>query len=106
MAVALLQEPKLLILDEPTVGVDPLLREKQFSCIQLKPSYIFNLLLLLNRIWNHLIDVSNMSNTTIIITTHYIEEARKADRVGLMRGGTILAENSPSSLLKLYGQAV
>jgi ABC-type multidrug transport system ATPase subunit len=47
-----------------------------------------------------------MSQTTIIITTHYIEEARKADRVGLMRGGKILAENSPDNLLKQYGTSV
>ncbi|CAF0871109.1 unnamed protein product [Rotaria sp. Silwood1] len=60
LACALLQQPQLLILDEPTVGVDPLLREK---------------------IWSHLINISKTSKTTIIITTHYIEEARKADRV-------------------------
>jgi ABC-type multidrug transport system ATPase subunit len=59
-----------------------------------------------NRIWNHLIDISKMSQTTIIITTHYIEEARKADRVGLMRGGKILAENSPEYLLNYYGTDV
>ncbi|RNA38959.1 ABC transporter G family member 20-like, partial [Brachionus plicatilis] len=81
MAIALLQEPKLLILDEPTVGVDPILREK---------------------IWSHLIDISKTSQTTIIITTHYIEEARKADRVGLIRNGRILAENSPEFLLETY----
>ncbi|KAJ8315994.1 hypothetical protein KUTeg_006008 [Tegillarca granosa] len=59
-AVALLHEPELLILDEPTVGVDPILRE---------------------RIWEHLISIARQggSETTIIITTHYIEEARKAD---------------------------
>ncbi|CAF4450624.1 unnamed protein product, partial [Adineta steineri] len=60
LACALLQQPQLLLLDEPTVGVDPLLREK---------------------IWSHLIHISQTSRTTIIITTHYIEEARKANRV-------------------------
>ncbi|CAF0942665.1 unnamed protein product [Brachionus calyciflorus] len=84
MAIALLQEPKLLILDEPTVGVDPILREK---------------------IWSHLIDISKASHTTIIITTHYIEEARKADRVGLIRNGKILAENSPEYLLQTYNES-
>ncbi|CAF1285518.1 unnamed protein product [Didymodactylos carnosus] len=61
LACALLQQPELLILDEPTVGVDPLLREK---------------------IWSHLILISKTNGTTIVITTHYIEEARKANRVG------------------------
>ena len=61
LAVALLQEPELLILDEPTVGVDPLLRQT---------------------IWRHLIKISRTTTTTIIITTHYVEEARQANRVG------------------------
>ncbi|XP_064650720.1 ABC transporter G family member 20-like isoform X2 [Lineus longissimus] len=77
-AIALLQEPKLIILDEPTVGVDPLLRQ---------------------RIWNHLIDISQTGDVTIIITTHYIEEARQADMVGLMRNGRLLAEAPPEQLL-------
>ncbi|CAF4912728.1 unnamed protein product [Rotaria sp. Silwood1] len=83
LACALLQQPQLLILDEPTVGVDPLLREK---------------------IWRHLINISKTNKTTIIITTHYIEEARKADRVGLMRSGRMLAEDEPSSILNKYNQ--
>lgn len=84
MMCALLQEPQLLILDEPTVGVDPLLREK---------------------IWDHLIKIASTSGTTIIITTHYIEEARKADRVGLMRNGRILAEDSPENLLNTFEES-
>nr|XP_045625785.1 ABC transporter G family member 20-like [Procambarus clarkii] len=80
-AAALLHEPDLLILDEPTVGVDPLLRSS---------------------IWAHLLDVCKTASTTIIITTHYIEEARQADRVGLMRGGRLLAETSPSSLIQHF----
>lgn len=85
MAIALLQEPQLLILDEPTVGVDPLLREK---------------------IWNHLVDIAKQTHTTIIITTHYIEEARKADRVGLIRNGRILAEQPPDYLLQIHNETV
>lgn len=75
LACALLQQPKLLLLDEPTVGVDPLLREK-FVCFQIhfKQSVLI-------RIWTHLSDISRSDQTTIIITTHYIEEARKANRV-------------------------
>ncbi|UJR38629.1 hypothetical protein I4U23_031294 [Adineta vaga] len=83
LACALLQQPKLLILDEPTVGVDPLLREK---------------------IWNHLINICQTSQTTILITTHYIEEARKANQVGLMRSGRMLAEDDPLNLLTQYNQ--
>eukprot|EP00057_Strongylocentrotus_purpuratus_P015081 XP_011669555.1 PREDICTED: ABC transporter G family member 20 [Strongylocentrotus purpuratus] len=80
-AVALIQSPELLILDEPTVGVDPLLRQK---------------------IWDYLLKFSIEQNTTIILTTHYIEEARNADVVGLMRNGKILSEDSPQSLLEVH----
>ncbi|XP_074652584.1 ABC transporter G family member 20-like isoform X2 [Tubulanus polymorphus] len=80
-AIALLQEPPLVILDEPTVGVDPLLRQ---------------------RIWDHLLEISQTSRTTIVITTHYIEEARQANKVGLMRNGRLLAESSPDELIRLY----
>lgn len=59
-AVALMHDPELLILDEPTVGVDPLLRQS---------------------IWNHLIQITKDGNKTVIITTHYIEEARQAHTV-------------------------
>ncbi|CAF3075028.1 unnamed protein product [Rotaria sp. Silwood2] len=83
LACALLQQPQLLLLDEPTVGLDPLLRKK---------------------IWDHLIHISKTSRTTIIITTHYIEEARQANRVGLMRSGRMLAEDEPSLLLIKYNQ--
>lgn len=59
-AVALMHDPELLILDEPTVGVDPLLRQS---------------------IWNHLVQITKDGNKTVIITTHYIEEARQAHTV-------------------------
>lgn len=60
LAAALIHEPELLILDEPTVGVDPLLREI---------------------IWDHFKEVTNNGQTTIIITTHYIDETRQANLV-------------------------
>ncbi len=63
-------------------------------------------IVLSKRIWDHLIEIAATSGTSIIITTHYIEEARKADRVGLMRNGRILAEDSPSNLLKTYQENV
>ncbi|XP_017780576.1 PREDICTED: ABC transporter G family member 20 isoform X1 [Nicrophorus vespilloides] len=80
-AVALMHDPELLILDEPTVGVDPLLRQS---------------------IWNHLVQITKDGNKTVIITTHYIEEARQAHTIGLMRSGKLLAEESPSRLLTMY----
>ncbi|XP_046816635.1 ABC transporter G family member 23 isoform X1 [Vespa crabro] len=80
-AVALMHDPELLILDEPTVGVDPLLRQS---------------------IWNHLVQITKDGNKTVIITTHYIEEARQAHTIGLMRSGRLLAEESPRALLTMY----
>ncbi|CAG2175278.1 unnamed protein product, partial [Oppiella nova] len=80
LATALLHNPPLLILDEPTVGVDLILRET---------------------IWKHL---ENLCKTglTVILTTHYIEEARNAAKVGFMRSGRILAEDSPHHLLRRH----
>ena len=80
LACALLHSPPLLLLDEPTVGVDPLLR---------------------SRIWSHLATLSQQG-TTIIITTHYIEEARQAHYVGFMRNGRILEEGQPDELIGRY----
>lgn len=80
-AVALMHDPELLILDEPTVGVDPLLRQS---------------------IWTHLVRITRPGDKTVIITTHYIEEARQAHCIGLMRSGRLLAEESPQALLTMY----
>ncbi|XP_046645712.1 ABC transporter G family member 20-like isoform X2 [Daphnia pulicaria] len=81
-AVALFHDPDLLILDEPTVGVDPVLRRS---------------------IWNHLVRLSVDHGKTVIVTTHYIEEARQANTIGLMRCGRLLVEDSPDNLLRNYG---
>ncbi|KPM08336.1 ABC transporter sub-family A-like protein 12 [Sarcoptes scabiei] len=81
LATALIHRPPLLILDEPTVGVDPLLRQS---------------------IWQHLIELSQKERLTVLITTHYIEEARGANQVGLMRHGRILVQQNPNTLLKTY----
>lgn len=77
-AAAMIHEPDLLILDEPTVGLDPILREK---------------------IWNFMLDVTRTSKLAIIITTHYIDEAKQADRCGLMRNGILLAEDTPRNII-------
>ena len=81
LACALLHSPPLLLLDEPTVGVDPVLRA---------------------RIWSHLRTLS-AEGSTIVITTHYIEEARQADYVGFMRGGRILQEGRPDDVIAQHG---
>ena len=79
-AVALLHQPQILILDEPTVGVDPVVRAN---------------------IWSHLQSLS-LDGVTIIITTHYIEEARDAHMVGIMRNGRLLAQEHPGVLMKKH----
>jgi ABC-2 type transport system ATP-binding protein len=54
------------------------------------------------RIWEHLRQIAD-GGTTVIITTHYIDEAGQADRVGLMRNGALLAEGTPRELMEPYG---
>ncbi|KAG5872759.1 hypothetical protein JTB14_030154 [Gonioctena quinquepunctata] len=83
LAASLVHKPELLIMDEPTVGVDPVLRDK---------------------IWNHLVNITKKENTSVIITTHYIEEARQADKVGLMREGRLLVEEAPGRLLTIFNK--
>lgn len=80
VAVTMMHSPRLLILDEPTAGLDHLIAET---------------------VWLHLRSLAEQG-VTCIITTHYIEEARHAHKVGMMRKGVILEENSPLSLLRKY----
>lgn len=54
------------------------------------------------RIWKYLVKVTEELGTAVIITTHYIEETREAHRVGLMRGGKLLAEESPEYLIQNF----
>ena len=55
-----------------------------------------------SRIWNHL-SLLGKSCVTTVITTHYIEEARQADRVGLMREGKLIVEEKPHDLMTRFG---
>ncbi|MED2975018.1 ABC transporter ATP-binding protein [Fictibacillus sp. B-59209] len=81
LAIALVHNPKLLILDEPTVGIDPELR--------------------LN-IWNELLRLKNEEGKTIIVTTHVMDEAERCDLVAMIREGRILANGTPDELKELY----
>ncbi|MFD1020780.1 ABC transporter ATP-binding protein [Thalassobacillus hwangdonensis] len=76
LAAALLHEPDVLILDEPTVGIDPILRQS---------------------IWNELYRLKE-SGKTIIVTTHVMDEAEKCDRLALLRDGSIIAQGTPNDL--------
>jgi ABC-2 type transport system ATP-binding protein len=78
LACTLIHEPKILFLDEPTVGVDP----------ELRVSF-----------WDYFHKLKSL-NITILITTHYMDEARRCDRVGFMQRGTLLTEGSPEELLR------
>ncbi|AIE61619.1 ABC transporter ATP-binding protein [Bacillus methanolicus] len=76
LAIALLHEPELLILDEPTVGIDPVLRKN---------------------IWNSFYDLKK-KGTTLIVTTHVMDEAEKCDRLGMIRNGELIAVGTPDEL--------
>jgi ABC-2 type transport system ATP-binding protein len=81
LACALVHEPKLLFLDEPTVGVDPELRAT---------------------FWDYF-KALRERGATVIITTHYIDEADHCSRVGLLRQGRLIADNEPSTLKRETG---
>lgn len=83
LAIALLHEPPLLILDEPTVGIDPVLRQS---------------------IWKEL-KALNRKGTTIVLTTHVMDEAEKCDRLAMIRDGQLLAVDTPAGLLAHTGSA-
>jgi ABC-2 type transport system ATP-binding protein len=85
IAIGLLQEPEILILDEPTVGVDAQSRNAVFEAL------------------NHL----TRSGVTILYTTHYMEEAeRLCSRVAIMDHGRIIALDRPASLIRTFAQGV
>lgn len=84
LAVAVLHEPQMLILDEPTSGVDPVARDS---------------------FWELLIDLSRKQGVTIFVTTHFMNEAMRCDRISLMHAGKVLAADAPQKLIDARGAA-
>ncbi len=83
LAVAVVHEPKLLILDEPTSGVDPVARDE---------------------FWELLIELSRQKGVTIFISTHFMNEAERCDRISLMHAGKVLASDTPVALCAVRGE--
>jgi ABC-2 type transport system ATP-binding protein len=81
LGIALIQNPSVLILDEPTVGIDPELRLS---------------------IWNELYRLRNSERKTIIVTTHVMDEALKCDVLAMIRDGRVLTKGSPNALMESY----
>src|SRR5262245_23656074 len=84
LAVAVLHHPAMLILDEPTSGVDPVARDA---------------------FWRTLIDLSRDDGVTIFISTHFMNEADRCDRISLMHAGKVLAVGEPEDLVRKRGSA-
>jgi ribosome-dependent ATPase len=84
LAVAVVHEPDLLILDEPTSGVDPLARDA---------------------FWELLIDLSRRRGVTIFVSTHFMNEAERCDRIAMMHAGRVLAIGTPAELVAQRGVA-
>ena len=84
LAVALVHRPEILILDEPTSGVDPLARD---------------------RFWELLIDLSRKDAVTIFVSTHFMNEAERCDRIALMDSGHVLVTGTPAQLIASRGAA-
>ncbi|MEU6812289.1 ABC transporter ATP-binding protein [Streptomyces sp. NPDC046831] len=82
LAVALLGTPELLVLDEPTVGLDPVLRRD---------------------LWNLFHDIAATRGATLLISSHVMDEAERCDHLLLMREGEILADDTPEALRSRTG---
>ncbi|MDT8403580.1 MAG: ribosome-associated ATPase/putative transporter RbbA [Sulfuriflexus sp.] len=79
LAVAMIHGPEMLILDEPTSGVDPVARDK---------------------FWNVLIELARRDNVTIFISTHFMNEAERCDRISLMHAGQVLVTDTPAAITR------
>jgi ribosome-dependent ATPase len=82
LAVAMIHKPEMLILDEPTSGVDPVARDG---------------------FWQILIDLARDDQVTIFISTHFMNEAERCDRISFMHDGRVLVSNTPAALIKKRG---
>ncbi len=82
LACALVHNPRLVLLDEPTVGIDPELRRS---------------------FWDYFAQL-NKEGVTLIVSTHHLDEAARCNRLGLMRFGKLLAQDDPGVLLRLSGK--
>ena len=78
LAVAMVHAPDILILDEPTSGVDPVARDA---------------------FWRILVDLSRRQSVTVFISTHYMNEAERCDRVALMHAGKVLVSDTPAAIM-------
>lgn len=84
LAVALIHAPEILILDEPTSGVDPIARDG---------------------LWQILVDLSRRDGVTIFISTHFMNEAQRCDRISLMHAGRVLVSDTPAAIVAQRGSA-
>ncbi|HLN88198.1 MAG TPA: ABC transporter permease, partial [Candidatus Limnocylindrales bacterium] len=84
LAVAVVHQPEMLILDEPTSGVDPIARDE---------------------FWRLLIDLSRQHGVTIFVSTHFMNEGERCDRISLMHAGRVLASDTPVALIRGRGAA-
>lgn len=82
LAVAVIHRPEMLILDEPTSGVDPVARDM---------------------FWQLMVDLSRQDKVTIFISTHFMNEAERCDRMSLMHAGKVLASGTPQALIAQRG---
>lgn len=84
LAVAVIHRPEMLILDEPTSGVDPVARDM---------------------FWQLMVDLARQDRVTIFISTHFMNEAERCDRISLMHAGKVLASDTPKVLVEQRGSA-